>query len=414
MAGALREGLHGKMLAQLPEEEIKEECSIAELMRRERAQHRAKEFEQKEKLRAKRRQDDAHEAAAAAAAATKLLDTLAKAREAEQKQLKRYEDELVELERKTKRFFDIVPDKRQAFKIRTNGVIYFGNFIDLGDDWLPHGFGEYRLPTGETTYEGEFARGLRHGQGMMRFENGDQWFGTFYKDEARGVGRYKWCQPEGSGPPVPAPRTAVFHGETLCAWLDELIAGKRIRVYSGPRDSIGSDATVIGGVAGKPSHVFYVHLDASGRREIVDVAHQRIELLVRQHLYYRFESTQTNRLSVRYDFLNDVATETPHNYNMFRPGALDVQRDKKDPAEEANAQRQAYDGRVAQRRKTKLHEEAKATLEDAILDRQRQALAEEQSEATLNDEISNEIRRRKTGRQVRHSARCHVRFSTRI
>lgn len=404
MAGALREGLHGKILAQLPEEEIKEECSIAELMRRERAQQRAKQLEQKEKLKAKRRQDDAHDAAAAAAAATKLLDALAKAREAERKQLKRYEDELIEMEQKTKRFFDVVPDKRKALKIRTNGVTYFGSFIVLGDDWLPHGFGEYRLATGETSYEGEFVRGLRHGQGMMRFENGDQWFGTFYKDSARGVGRYKWCQPEGSGRRAPVPRTAVFHGESLCAWLDELIAGIRLRIYSHPGDSIGSDATVIGGVVGKPNHVFYVHFDASGRRDIIDVAHQRFELLVRQSVYYRFESTQVNQLSVRYDLIKDVATGTLHNYNMFRPDTLDVQRDTKDPVEEAEAQRRAYDRRIAQRRQTKLQEEAKATLENAILDRQRQALAEAQSETTLNHEISNEIQRRRTGRQARHSA----------
>ncbi|KAJ8601665.1 hypothetical protein CTAYLR_007460 [Chrysophaeum taylorii] len=313
MAGALRENLHGKLLARmaLQKEEIKEEnLSIAELVRCEQARKRAEEVRRQKKLRQKQLRKDAEEASTVALAATKFLEKLAKQNQEEELKIRRYDEMLAEMERKTKRFFDVVVKG----KVQTTGTVYFGDFVELGDDWLPHGYGEIRLSTGETVYEGDFSYGLRHGHGKVLFENGDEWMGTFYKDQARGLGTYKWCAPELGDGTAREPRRAIYHADARRAWLDELIPGKRLRVHRSP---FGLDGTIVGIKDHTP--VCTVYFDATGRREVVNLAHQSFELLHHQTLFHRVESTRFSEL-LRYEYERDDGTATSsYDENFFSP-----------------------------------------------------------------------------------------------
>ena len=109
-------------------------------------------------------------------------------------------DTQAEVERKTKRFFDVNPHCKRLFTTNT-GAVYFGDFEflhppptdprhpHLADDWHPHGWGEMKLETGQVVYEGEWVRGVRHGRGTWFFDDEkSSWDGTFYKNEARGLG----------------------------------------------------------------------------------------------------------------------------------------------------------------------------------------------------------------------------------
>ena len=97
-------------------------------------------------------------------------------KEAEAAKLQARLDAIAENERKTKAFFDV--DQGGKFEIHTmttttTGGVYFGDHEVLGDDWRPHGFGEFRMATGEVVYEGEWVRGARHGTGTWFFEEKD-------------------------------------------------------------------------------------------------------------------------------------------------------------------------------------------------------------------------------------------------
>ncbi len=57
-------------------------------------------------------------------------------------------------------------------------------------EWLkdqPHGYGTLTYATG-AQYWGRFEHGRRHGQGMMKYENGDEFEGSWHKDQPHGQG----------------------------------------------------------------------------------------------------------------------------------------------------------------------------------------------------------------------------------
>ena len=75
--------------------------------------------------------------------------------------------------------------------------MYFGEYEQEGNAWVPHGYGEFRV-IGEVIYDGEIYRGKMHGLGMIKFENDDTWKGKFHLDEPNGIGLYKFN--DGSAP----------------------------------------------------------------------------------------------------------------------------------------------------------------------------------------------------------------------
>ena len=75
--------------------------------------------------------------------------------------------------------------------------MYFGEYEQEGNAWVPHGYGEFRV-NGEVIYDGEIYRGKMHGTGMISFENDDTWKGKFHLDEPNGIGLYKFA--DGSAP----------------------------------------------------------------------------------------------------------------------------------------------------------------------------------------------------------------------
>ena len=61
-------------------------------------------------------------------------------------------------------------------------------------DWHAHGRGEFRANNGNTVYEGDYVRGRRHGRGTWFFDDGSSWEGTFSRDDAKGLGTYRWTE----------------------------------------------------------------------------------------------------------------------------------------------------------------------------------------------------------------------------
>ena len=157
-----RTSVHEKLLAAMDAaavEEKEEDVPIAELLRRE----RQKEQEAKDAAAEVARQIEAR-----AEAERQLEIELAEfAKKEEEARLKKIEDDkvaarwaaLAEMERKTKRFFDVDDSSQRQLEITTTGGVYFGEYEVLGDDWRPHGFGEFRMDTGAVVYEGEWSRG---------------------------------------------------------------------------------------------------------------------------------------------------------------------------------------------------------------------------------------------------------------
>lgn len=258
-----------------------------------------------------------------------------------------YEESLAELERKTKFF--------------SEGHKYVGDFLEfVGGDWLAEGVGEFQFDTGEVAYEGEWRSGLRQGQGTATFEEG-QWRGSFWKDEAKGVF-------------VSNNREALYHGEALRAFVDELVPGKRLRVHRRSAE----DGTIVGRFK---KAIFYVHFDARGRREIVDLAQTSFELLQHQSYFHRIESTQLNDMDAT--LVDPTLPEKQHltffyAENIFRPPEEKQNVNDKDTDDDELAELEA----AAQKRwleKTATNKEkeaaalARAKLDDALSSAQSQS-----------------------------------------
>mmetsp|Transcript_36378 Transcript_36378/g.97167 ORF Transcript_36378/g.97167 Transcript_36378/m.97167 type:complete len:432 (+) Transcript_36378:234-1529(+) len=157
----------------------------------------------------------------------------AKADEEDRQRREAEEEAIRELERKTKKFFTV--DRKYNRKSPT-GVMYFGEYEQEGNAWVPHGYGEFRV-NGEVIYDGEIYRGKMHGTGMIKFENDDTWKGKFHLDEPNGIGLYKFA--DGS-----APRERIYRNSRPVCWVDELIPGVRIRLL-GPQHNRNPMATII-------------------------------------------------------------------------------------------------------------------------------------------------------------------------
>ena len=85
---------------------------------------------------------------------------------------------------------DLQPGREIAPGVRevafADGAIYRGGM--RGTNY--HGKGEYVSKSFK--YEGEFQEGLKHGQGVYVWENGDRYQGTFTADRADGRGKYQF------------------------------------------------------------------------------------------------------------------------------------------------------------------------------------------------------------------------------
>ena len=317
----LPSGAHGLVMRALDAEEghmpEKKEMSIADLLRRERAQKRA--VQEKEALRVRAAQREAEEARQLAL----RREEEARVREEErQKQLEIERQEALvreveENERKTKTYFDVdqydkhKPTFHHLVKQPTGGQ-YFGDYeyegkdpqqleddakqlflvekCDLGAtlnslsdeqraemtlfvkkrvgkerqmlkalrpfvDWHAHGRGEFRANDGNTVYEGDYVRGRRHGRGTWFFDDGSSWEGTFSRDDAKGLGTYRWTEEvkekDEDGAYVVVDRKiherdAIYHDNRRAAFVDELKKGCRLRLPSFRLSSIGEHATVVG------------------------------------------------------------------------------------------------------------------------------------------------------------------------
>ena len=122
-------------------------------------------------------------------------------------------------------------------------------------DWHAHGRGEFRANDGNTVYEGEYVRGRRHGRGTWFFDDGSSWEGTFSRDDAKGLGTYRWTEEvkekDEDGAYVVVDRKiherdAIYHDNRRAAFVDELKKGCRLRLPSFRLSSIGEHATVVG------------------------------------------------------------------------------------------------------------------------------------------------------------------------
>ena len=317
----LPSGAHGLVMRALDAEEghmpEKKEMSIADLLRRERAQKRA--VQEKEALRVRAAQREAEEARQLAL----RREEEARVREEErQKQLEIERQEALvreveENERKTKTYFDVdqydkhKPTFHHLVK-QTTGGQYFGDYeyqgkdpqqleddakqlflvekCDLGAtlqslsdeqraemtlfvkkrvgkerqmlralrpfvDWHAHGRGEFRANDGNIVYEGDYVRGRRHGRGTWFFDDGSSWEGTFSRDDAKGLGTYRWTEEvkekDEDGAYVVVDRKiherdAIYHDNRRAAFVDELKKGCRLRLPSFRLSSIGEHATVVG------------------------------------------------------------------------------------------------------------------------------------------------------------------------
>ena len=60
--------------------------------------------------------------------------------------------------------------------VDASGCRYWGEYVDHG---AKHGYGEYTWKDGHRVYEGEYFHGRMQGKGLIEFNNGDTWSGTF-------------------------------------------------------------------------------------------------------------------------------------------------------------------------------------------------------------------------------------------
>ena len=403
-----RTSVDAKLLAAMdaaPEEEKEEDVPMAELLRRERAEAAAAVQAQADLARreAERAQKEI-ELELELARRAEELDELRKKQEEEERVAARWAA-MAEMERKTKRFFDVNPETRgRQLECVTTGGVYFGDYDVLGDDWVPSGWGEFRAPTGATIYEGEWSRGLRHGAGTLYFETGDEWRGTFHLDEARGLGVYKFAGEEDAetGALEVRERDAYYHRDARAAWYDEVVPGRRVFVPSFRLENVGDAGTVVGRPAGprrRAESKYLVHFDLSGERRVVDFAVVYFRLLVKEPLMHRFEHAQERTLR-RYDYAADVAARATSDYaeNFYRD---EVPTKAKPPAPASEDGRAAFLRRKADLARAAAAESKAASLGDALTANQEAAAATDEEEAKFQAEVQRQIDARQSARRNR-------------
>ena len=90
--------------------------------------------------------------------------------------------------------------------------------------------------SGLATYEGEFRAGMKHGQGVKTWANGDRYEGAFAGDRKEGMGKYSWGRGPWAGESYEGPYvsdrrhgTGVYRWPTgdvyRGPWVEDAIAG---------------------------------------------------------------------------------------------------------------------------------------------------------------------------------------------
>ena len=287
--------------------EEKLDLSVAELLRRERQKKRELvEAEEARLVRAREKEDAARQLAVQREAEEALREE----ERAAQREIERQEAlvrEVEENERKTKTYFDISQHDRHKPTFHhlvkaTTGGQYFGDYEVLGKDpeelekdaikrfcadkdckeyeltkleeeemhiwvkkqvgkqrqmlrairpfidWRAHGWGKFRANSGEVVYKGQYVRGQRHGRGTWTFADGASWQGHFFKDDAKGLGTYRWTEDvtelDADGAYVVVDRKiqerdAFYHANTRRAFADELKTGCRLTLLDGTATVVG-------------------------------------------------------------------------------------------------------------------------------------------------------------------------------
>lgn len=91
----------------------------------------------------------------------------------------------------------------QGFQIRyyntDKSAVYVGQMVnskELPAKLIRHGFGIMRYENGKRQYEGQWFNDLRDGKGFERYSNKNSYFGGFKAGKAHGRGVYKWANGE--------------------------------------------------------------------------------------------------------------------------------------------------------------------------------------------------------------------------
>ncbi|CAN0044028.1 unnamed protein product, partial [Phaeothamnion confervicola] len=181
---------------------------------------------------------------------------------------------LKELQAKTKAFW-LLDD---AGKKQPTGVAYIGEAKAVGNAWVPHGHGEYRV-RGEVVYDGSFVDGFMHGTGLLTFPAGDAWEGGMWRDQLHGLGTLFPPPPSsadgddanddggGGGSAGPAPCRAIYRRDRRVCFVDDLRYGTRI-VVAGPRHARNSGAATVLGPGNFTAGVYTVVFDDGVRKRL--------------------------------------------------------------------------------------------------------------------------------------------------
>jgi hypothetical protein len=82
--------------------------------------------------------------------------------------------------------FDKSNFNSSGIKRSLNSLYYKGSFVNFKKE------GKGVEITKEYEYEGEFKNDIKHGNGLIKFNNGEIYEGQFTEDKITGVGKYTW------------------------------------------------------------------------------------------------------------------------------------------------------------------------------------------------------------------------------
>lgn len=135
--------------------------------------------------------DEAKKMAAKLEAARAILEKQRLAEEMEQKRLadleayREQERKRQEIERRTKRYYEINMYGRKVPP--PDAPKYFGDFTTANVGWCPHGTGQMFLED-ELKLEGAFKDGFFHGNGKVMWNDGSVWEGGIKNNRMDGIG----------------------------------------------------------------------------------------------------------------------------------------------------------------------------------------------------------------------------------
>lgn len=110
--------------------------------------------------------------------------------------------------------------------VDASGCRYWGTYVDHG---AKHGYGEYTWKDGRRVYEGEYFHGRMQGAGLIEFENGDTWEGTFHNDELHGFGKYIWVGDGKKDPKQREQKWCFYRRSRRVCYLEDLYPGRRLK-----------------------------------------------------------------------------------------------------------------------------------------------------------------------------------------